>query len=153
MENGGGKARGGASERREHSPSFHSHTLPPPFLAVFSRSHLFLASPLFTRLEQVMVKTHGRPKRIVFTLVISCIGWHRHRRQHRKRHFLNEFALRQTLSLLCQFAENAKCRRIFHESTSWGPHSSIERERKIRRRVFMPSTKRAIRHFLVEVMQ
>ena len=41
---------------------------------LFSRSLLFLPSPLFKSLEQALVKTHGRPKRTVFTLVISRIG-------------------------------------------------------------------------------
>ena len=42
----------------------------------------------------------------------------------------------QTLSRLFQFAENGKCRRISLELISWGPHSSLEREKEIRRRLF-----------------
>ena len=36
---------------------------------------------------------------------------------------------------------------------SWGLHSSLERERKIRRRLFASSTKLEIRHFHVEFVQ
>ena len=36
---------------------------------------------------------------------------------------------------------------------SWGLHSSLERERKIRRRLFTSSIKREIRHFYVEFEQ
>ena len=36
---------------------------------------------------------------------------------------------------------------------SWGLHSSLERERKIRRRLFTSSIKREIRHFHVEFVQ
>ena len=38
-----------------------------------------------------------------------------------------------TLSHSFQFAENVKCRHIFLELISWGPNSSLNRERKIRR--------------------
>ena len=41
-----------------------------------------------------------------------------------------------TLSRLFQFAENVKCRRISLELISWGPNSSLNRERKIRRPLF-----------------
>ena len=34
---------------------------------------------------------------------------------------------------------------------SWGPHSSLERGKKIRRRLFTSSIKLAFRHFHVEV--
>ena len=40
-----------------------------------------------------------------------------------------------------------KCRRISLKLISWGPHSSLERERKIRRRLFTSSIKREIRHW------
>ena len=43
----------------------------------------------------------------------------------------------ETLSRLFQFTENVKCRRIFLEFISWGPHSSLERERKFRRRLYV----------------
>ena len=36
---------------------------------------------------------------------------------------------------------------------SWGLHSSLERERKIRRRLLTSSIKREVRHFHVEVVQ
>ena len=76
-------------ERKEGTFALFQLSPAPPFLALFCRSLLFLPSPLFKRLEQAMVKTHGRPKRIVqFTLVISRIDQHRQRRQHRKRPFL-----------------------------------------------------------------
>ena len=39
------------------------------------------------------------------------------------------------------------------ELNSWRPHSSLERERKIRHRLFTSSLKLAIRHFHVVVMQ
>ena len=39
------------------------------------------------------------------------------------------------------------------ELISWGPHSSLERERKFRCRLFMSSTKREISHFRVVVVQ
>ena len=51
---------------------------------------------------------------------------------------------------------NVNCRRIFQELISWEPHSVKFRNRKkrIRRRCFTSSGKRAIsRHFHVEVMQ
>ena len=41
----------------------------------------------------------------------------------------------ETLSSLFLFAENVKCKRIFL-ALIWRPHSSLERERKIRRRLF-----------------
>ena len=36
---------------------------------------------------------------------------------------------------------------------SWGLHSSLERERKIRRRLFTSSIKHEVRHFHVEFVQ
>ena len=51
------------------------------------------------------------------------------------------------------FAENVKRRRISVELISWGPHSSLERERKIRSRPFESSTEREIKHFYVVVVQ
>ena len=59
----------------------------------------------------------------------------------------------QTLSRLFQFAVNGKCRQISLELISWGPHSSLEREKEIRRPLFMSSIKLAIRHFHVVVVQ
>ena len=56
-------------------------------------------------------------------------------------------------SRLFQFSENGKCRRISLELISWGPHSSLEREKEIRRRLFTSSIKLAIRHFHVVVVQ
>ena len=53
----------------------------------------------------------------------------------------------QSLFRLFQFAENGKCRRISLELISWGAHSSVEREKVIRRRLFTSSIKLAIRHF------
>ena len=50
----------------------------------------------------------------------------------------------ETLSSLFQFAENVKCRQISLELISWRPHSSLERERKICRRLFAYSIKREI---------
>ena len=46
-----------------------------------------------------------------------------------------------TLSRLFQFAKKVKCRRISLELISWEPHSSLERDRKIRRRWFTSSIK------------
>ena len=46
-----------------------------------------------------------------------------------------------------------KCRWISLKLISWGPHSSLERERKIRRRLFTSSIKREIGHFQVVVVQ
>ena len=46
-----------------------------------------------------------------------------------------------------------KCRRISLKLISWGPHSSLERERKIRRRLFTSWIKREIGHFQVVVVQ
>ena len=54
------------------------------------------------------------------------------------------------LKLFCVYF---KCRRISLKLISWGAHSSLERERKIRRRLFTPSIKREIRHFQVVVVQ
>ena len=51
------------------------------------------------------------------------------------------------------FAENVKRRRISGELISWGPHSSLERERKIRSRSFESSTEREIKHFYVVIVQ
>ena len=59
----------------------------------------------------------------------------------------------ETLSSLFQFAENVKCRQISLELISWRPHSSLERERKISRRLFTYSIKREIRHFHVVVVK
>ena len=69
------------------------------------------------------------------------------------RHFEKAFAFFQTLSRLFQSAENVKCRQISLELISWGPHSSLERERKTRRRLFTSSIKREIRPFHVIVVQ
>ena len=41
------------------------------------------------------------------------------------------------------FAENVKRKQISAELTSWGPHSSLERERKIRRRSFVSCSSRS----------
>ena len=46
-----------------------------------------------------------------------------------------------------------KCRRISLKMISCEPHSSLERERKILRRLFTSSIKREIRHFQVVVVQ
>ena len=46
-----------------------------------------------------------------------------------------------------------KCRRISLKLISWEPHSSLERERKILRRLFTSSIKCGIRHFQVVVLQ
>ena len=59
----------------------------------------------------------------------------------------------QTSSRLFLFAENVKCRWISGELISWGPHSSLERERKIRRRLFASSIKRENRKFHVVFAQ
>ena len=63
------------------------------------------------------------------------------------------FAFFQTLSRLFQSAENVKCRRISQALISWQPQSSLERERKIRRRLCKSSIKREIRHFHVVIVQ
>ena len=57
----------------------------------------------------------------------------------------------QTFPRLFQFAWNVKWGRISLELISWGPPSSLERERKIRRRFFTSSMKREIGHFHVVV--
>ena len=49
--------------------------------------------------------------------------------RERKRHFWSELAFFKTFSRLFQFAEKVKCRRISQRSFSWGPHSSLEREK------------------------
>ena len=59
----------------------------------------------------------------------------------------------QTLSRLFQFTENVKCERISLELISGGPDSSLEREKKIRRRLFTFSINRESRHFHVVVVQ
>ena len=48
----------------------------------------------------------------------------------------NELAFFQILWRSFQFAENVLCRQISLELISWGLHSSLERERKFRRRSF-----------------
>ena len=48
----------------------------------------------------------------------------------------------QSLSRLFQFADNVNCRRISLKLISLRLHSSLERERKIRRRLFAFSIKR-----------
>ena len=57
--------------------------------------------------------------------------------------------------MLCYvcYAKNGKGRRISLELISSGPHSSLEREKGIRRRLFTSSIKLAIRHFHVVVVQ
>ena len=57
------------------------------------------------------------------------------------------------LSCLYQFAEKDKCSRSSMELISWGPHSSLERERKSRVCLFTSCIKRKIRHFHVVVVQ
>ena len=47
------------------------------------------------------------------------------------------FAFFKTLPRLFKSAENVRCRQISLELISWGPHSSLEKERKIRCRRFM----------------
>ena len=59
----------------------------------------------------------------------------------------------QTSSRLFTFAENVKYRRISLELTSWGPNSSLNRERKIRRRLFTSPLKSEIRYLHVVVVQ
>ena len=59
----------------------------------------------------------------------------------------------QTLSRLIQFAENIQCRQISLEWISWGPHSSLERERTFRCSLFKFSIKLEIRRFHVVVVQ
>ena len=59
----------------------------------------------------------------------------------------------QTLSRLFQFAENVYCGLISLELISWGPHSSLKRERKFRRRLFTSPIEREIRYFHVVVVQ
>ena len=73
--------------------------------------------------------------------------------RQQKRQFWNEFPSSQSLSRLFQFAENGNCSWISLELISWGPHSSLEREKEIRRRLFTSSIKLAIRHFHVVVVQ
>ena len=51
------------------------------------------------------------------------------------------------------FCAYFKCRRISLKLISWEPHSSLERERKIRRRLLTSSIQREIRHFQVVVVQ
>ena len=55
---------------------------------------------------------------------------------------LNWWFFFQSLSRLFQFADNVKCRRISLKLISLRLHSSLERERKIRRRLFAFSIKR-----------
>ena len=57
------------------------------------------------------------------------------------------------LSRLYQFAEKDKRSRGSMELISWGPHSSLERERKSPGCLFTSSIKREIRHFHVVVVQ
>ena len=49
--------------------------------------------------------------------------------------------------VLLQFAKKGLFRQISLELISWGPHSNLEREREFRRRLFMSSIKREIRHY------
>ena len=47
-------------------------------------------------------------------------------------------------------SENFRCRHLYSLGLiSWGPHSSLERERKIRRRLFTSSIRHKIKHFHV----
>ena len=66
-----------------------------------------------------------------------------------KSHFKMNSPFFQTLSRLFQFTENVKCGQISLELISWGPDSSLERARKIRRGLFTFSINREIRHFHV----
>ena len=62
----------------------------------------------------------------------------------------------QKLAHFFHFAEKVKCRRLSLELISWGPYSSLERERKIRRClsvVFTSSIKREIRYSQELVVQ
>ena len=68
----------------------------------------------------------------------------RRRRRQRKLHFFPR---------LIQFARNVKSGRLSLELTSWGTHLSLDKERKILRRLFTSSTKREIMHFHVVVVQ
>ena len=59
----------------------------------------------------------------------------------------------QTSSPLFLLAENVKCRRISRELISWGPRSNLEKEIKIRRRLFASSIERKNRQIHIAVMQ
>ena len=72
----------------------------------------------------------------------------RPRLQQRKRHFWNELAFFKPYRVY----SNSLKMQISLELISWGPHSSLERERKFHRRLFTFSTKRKIRHFHVVVV-
>ena len=66
------------------------------------------------------------------------------------------FKMNSRFFKLCPVYSNllhGKCRRISLELISRGPHSSLEREKEIRRRLFTSSIKLAIRHFHVVVVQ
>ena len=70
-----------------------------------------------------------------------------------KTSLLQWISVFQTWSSLFQFAENIQYRQISLELISWGPHSSLERERPFRGRLFVYSIKREIRHFYVVVVR
>ena len=70
-----------------------------------------------------------------------------------EKSLLKWFALFQPLSRLFQFTEKMEFGRISLELISWGPDSSVERERKIRRRLFTLCINGEIRHFHVVVVQ
>ena len=53
-------------------------------------------------------------------------------------------------ALSCVYSNSVKMSNV--GEISWGLHSSLERERKIRRRLFTSSIKREVRHFHVEVV-
>ena len=76
---------------------------------------------------------------------------HQRRRRQRERLFWNEFAFSQPLSRLFHFPENLRWWQISLALISWGPHSSLEIERKRDRRLFTSSIKRKIRYFHVVV--
>ena len=74
------------------------------------------------------------------------------RRRPRKRLLKSEFAFFIPLWRLSQLAYFVKCKRTLLEPNSKQPYPSSDRGRNFRRRLFMSSVKRDIRHFNVIVM-
>ena len=74
------------------------------------------------------------------------------RRRPRKRLLQSEFAFFIPLWRLFQLAYFVKCKRTLLEPNSKQPYPSSDRGRNFRRRLFMSSVKRDIRHFHVIVM-
>ena len=89
---------------------------------------------------------------IIIVIIITELK-QRRRRRLRKRHLQSKLALLQTLPRLFHFVYFVKCWQIFLELNSKGLYQSLRKKKESCCLVFPSSTKRAIRHFYVVVVQ